>query len=62
MIADDRLYVVASWLEHGVEVIVSPQEEDVGSDTIASFIILFSIKINKKRLIEENLLSLQRKR
>ena len=39
MIADDRLYVVASWLEHGVEVIVSPQEEDVGSDTIASFII-----------------------
>lgn len=44
MIADDRLYVVASWLEHGVEVIVSPQEEDVGSDAIASFIILFSIE------------------
>ena len=42
MIADDRPYVVASWLEHGVEVIVSPHEEDVGSDAIASFIILFS--------------------
>jgi hypothetical protein len=25
-----------------VEAVVSPQEEDVGSDTIASFIILFS--------------------
>lgn len=62
MIADDRLYVVASWLEHGVEVIVSPHEEDVGSDAIASFLYYFQLKINKKRIIEEKLLSLQRKR